>query len=248
MSCWNGMPTLPTLQARQEKWGKGVTGLQTVGAPQLEQAWLSRSSRRHSSRSRLARLPGTTGRSPCWHFPQSHCRGWCSCENESETVFWWNEMGELLKNKKNTTSNNKMTPNSLADINAEISSDGSGVGLCWVGFTQHNPAGLHHTFAFPHLNTQTAFRRHQRLNTTVTPSNPGRWGEHRSSSSPTIGTLRPTFSGVNAEKRDLGDGRTSLHPANSRLIFDLSLIVTTFHARWCVYSWRSTAAQAAHVG
>lgn len=81
---WNA--NSPTLQARQEKWGKGVTCFEDGGSTAgPEQAWFSRSSQRHSSRSRLARLPGTTGRSPCWHFPQSRCRGWCSCANESES-------------------------------------------------------------------------------------------------------------------------------------------------------------------
>lgn len=40
---------------------------------------------------------------------------------------------------------------SLADVNAEVSSDGSRLGLCRVGLTQHHPASLHHTLAFPHL-------------------------------------------------------------------------------------------------
>lgn len=67
--------------------------------------------------------------------------------------------GELLKKNQKNKIKTKKTPNSPVDINAEISSDGSRFGLCWVGFTQHNPASLHHTFAFPHLNTQMAFRR-----------------------------------------------------------------------------------------
>lgn len=94
----------PPLQARQEKWGKGGTGEQTVGEGPQEQARLSRASRRHSSCSWLARLPGTTGRSPCWHFPQSHCRGWCSCEKKESVL-----VGKKTQKKKNT-SNNKMTP------------------------------------------------------------------------------------------------------------------------------------------
>lgn len=39
---------------------------------------LSRASWRHSWCSWPAPPAGTTGRSPCWHSPQSRCRGWCS--------------------------------------------------------------------------------------------------------------------------------------------------------------------------
>lgn len=40
---------------------------------------------------------------------------------------------------------------SLADVDAEVSPDGSGLGVGGVGLTQHHSAGLHRTFALPYL-------------------------------------------------------------------------------------------------
>lgn len=51
--------------------------------------WSTRASQRHSSCSWPARLPETTGRSPFWHFPQSHCHGWCSCWKWGRNVLGW---------------------------------------------------------------------------------------------------------------------------------------------------------------
>ena len=48
--------------------------------------------------------------------------------------------------------------NSPADVDAEVSSDGSGLGVGGVGLTQHHPACLHHTLAFPHLENSTGTR------------------------------------------------------------------------------------------
>lgn len=47
---------------------------------------------------------------------------------------------------------------SLADVNAEVSSDGSGLGMSGVGLTQHHPARHHHTFALPHLEYMRGMR------------------------------------------------------------------------------------------
>lgn len=43
---------------------------------------------------------------------------------------------------------------SLADINAEVSSDGSWLRISRVCLSQHHPACLHHTLTFPHLKTE----------------------------------------------------------------------------------------------
>lgn len=86
---WEWNDKCPMLQARRERWGKAVSGLQTVEALQQEPVWSRRASQRHSSCSWPARLPETTGRSPFWHFPQSHCRGWCSCWKWGRNVLGW---------------------------------------------------------------------------------------------------------------------------------------------------------------
>lgn len=52
---------------------------------------------------------------------------------------------------------------SLANVNAEVSSDGSGLGVGRVGLTQHHPACLYHTLAFPHLEQTRGMMRRRPL-------------------------------------------------------------------------------------
>lgn len=56
----------------------------------------------------------------------------------------------------------KVNTNSLADINAQVSSDGSRFRVFGFGLPQHNPAGLHGSFAFPHLKNKQGSDGHHK--------------------------------------------------------------------------------------
>lgn len=93
MSEWNGK--YPTL--RQDRKSDAKVSLVWISGA-LQPVWL-RASQRHSSCSWPARLPETTGRSPFWHFPQSHCHGWCSCWKEWQNAFLgWRNTTSVHKN------------------------------------------------------------------------------------------------------------------------------------------------------
>ena len=48
-----------------------------------------------------------------------------------------------------------------ADVDAEVSADGAGEGVSWVGGTEHDTAGLDGILAFPHLKRRKSFRELQ---------------------------------------------------------------------------------------
>lgn len=150
--CWSHLYG-KTKTEKSESEGSVVTVCnRTLTGP----SQISRARHGHRGCTGPARHPWTTGWSLFWHFPLSHCRGWCSCKMRRKT--WGGWASQTVRSQSSAhlqrtgPTDQTWAQHSPINYNAEVSSDGSGFGVSRVGLPQHHTAGLHSTFTFPHLD------------------------------------------------------------------------------------------------